>query len=355
MSAAPRNRSSWLSQNYDKLILVAILVGLLGSASFLVIQIGWERQQMAGAWWDRPTVAPKSVTPVTTEKYDGMKKVFFEPFKGGPQSNALMVSELRVSCIECGKPIAFNALGCPFCGKEQPAIVRIEDIDADLDGIKDVQERAFGLNPLDPLDAGQDMDRDGFSNIEEISYGTNPRDAADYPPPVVKLRLGRVSRIPFKLRFQGVQKLGNDSVRFQVNLRTLEQTFFVQIGDEVEGFKVTDYKADAPEGPTLMLGQKDETIALVRGKAVEKQELVADIVFLVDRTRMKVRVGDVVTIKDHTYKVIDIRREGVLIRDEKTGKETLAGTLSDSEKSALMGGTSGAVAPGIPGSARPAL
>ena len=40
MSATARNRSSWLSQNYDKLILVVILVGLLLSAFLLFMQIG---------------------------------------------------------------------------------------------------------------------------------------------------------------------------------------------------------------------------------------------------------------------------------------------------------------------------
>ena len=45
-----------------------------------------------------------------------------------------------------------------------------------------------------------------------------------------------------------------------------------------------------------------------------------------------------IKLKDQEYKVIDIRRDGVLIRDEKTRKTTEVGPLSDSEKSALESG-----------------
>ena len=347
MSAAPRNRASWLNQNYDKLILVAVLVALLGSASFLVMQVGWERQQLQGAWWEQPSAAPKKVLPVDLAEYNQRRQSFFEPFQVGGRSNALMVSEMRVSCVECEKPIGFFIAKCPFCGTEQPEHLDPEKADTDGDGIRDVLEAKFSLNPLDPSDAALDFDGDGFTNIEEILYGTNPRDAADYPPPVVKLRVGRVNRIPFQLRFQGEAKLPDDSVRFQLNLRTLEQTFFVQVGDEVDGFKVLEYQPKAPEGPTLIIQQKETMIPLVRGQAVTQQELIADMVFLIDRTRLRVKIGDVVNIKEHEYKIIDITREGVLIRDEKTGKDTLVGMITESERSALVGGgASAAVVPG---------
>lgn len=32
----------------------------------------------------------------------------------------------------------------------------------------------YGLNPLDPSDAGQDPDHDGRTNLEEFLAGTNP-------------------------------------------------------------------------------------------------------------------------------------------------------------------------------------
>ncbi len=350
MSAAPRSRTSWLSQTYDKLILVAVLVALLGSASFLVMQVGWERQELQGAWWERPGSTPKKVAPVDLAQFNEKRQEYFEPFQVELRSNAFMVSEVRVSCIECEKPIGLFAASCPFCGTTQPEHFDPGKVDTDRDGIRDQLEIKWGMNPLDPTDAEQDLDGDGFTNIEEILYGTDPRDPADYPPPVVKLRVGRINRIPFKLRFQGEARLSDDSVRYQVNLRTLEQTFFVQMNDEVDGFKVLEYKPDAPAGPTLVLQQGDTVIPLVRGQAVEKQELMADMVYLIDRTRLRVKIGDVVNIKEHEYKVIDIVREGVLIRDEKSDKETLVGMLTDSEKSALMGGAPAAVMPGAPGS-----
>lgn len=347
MSAAPRTHISWLQTNYDKLILVALLVVLLASAAYLLRQVGWENQQMKAAAWERPFTLPKSVSVLDLTQYQAQREAFFNPYQVTIRSNALMVSELRVSCVQCGKPIVFVATTCPFCGATQPERKDPTKVDTDGDGLPDVLEVKYGLNPLDPNDAARDADSDGFSNIEEIQYGSDPFDAASYPPPVVKLRLLRAQRVPFKLRFQGMAMGSKDRVKYQVNLRSLERTFFVQIGDVVEGFKIIEYQPDAEAGPTLLLQQGDTVIPLVKGQAVTEQELVADLVSLLDRRRLQVRIGDAITIKDYTYNVIDIKREGVLLRDEKSGKETLVGMLTESERLLLSGG-SGAVIPSAP-------
>ena len=46
--------------------------------------------------------------------------------------------------------------------------------DTDGDGMGDVFEIRFGLNPNDPDDAGLDRDSDGITNLEEFRAGTNP-------------------------------------------------------------------------------------------------------------------------------------------------------------------------------------
>ena len=339
MSPVSRTQASWFQANYDRLILVALLVILLASAVFLLQQIGWERTKMSEAAWERPQGVTKSAQAIDLSGLKAQREAFFNPFQIVPRSNALLVSELRVSCIQCGKPIVFAAATCPFCGTTQPERKDPEKVDTDGDGLPDVVEVKHGLNPLDPKDASQDADGDGFSNIEEIQYGTSPFDPASYPPPVVKLRMLRAMRVPFKLRFQGVNTLPNGQVRYQVNLRSLERTFFTQIGEEIEGFKVVEYQPNAAAGPTLIIKQGDTVIPLALGQAVTEQELVADIVSLLDRSRRQIRIGDQISVKDYSYNVIDIRREGVLLRDEKSGKETLVGMLTESERLMLQGGT----------------
>jgi len=47
--------------------------------------------------------------------------------------------------------------------------------DSDGDGIPDVWERHYGLNPQDFSDGSADKDGDGYSNLEEYLNGTDPR------------------------------------------------------------------------------------------------------------------------------------------------------------------------------------
>lgn len=46
--------------------------------------------------------------------------------------------------------------------------------DSDHDGMSDLWEQKYGLNPDDPSDGPKDADGDGYKNIEEFLNGTNP-------------------------------------------------------------------------------------------------------------------------------------------------------------------------------------
>ena len=50
------------------------------------------------------------------------------------------------------------------------------EADADRDGLPDVWEQAYGLDPADPADAGLDPDGDLYANCEEWRAGTSPNE-----------------------------------------------------------------------------------------------------------------------------------------------------------------------------------
>ena len=56
------------------------------------------------------------------------------------------------------------------------------DSDTDADQVPDGWEVRYGLDPLDPCDAGEDLDGDGSTNLEEYLAGTDPSGAtASFP------------------------------------------------------------------------------------------------------------------------------------------------------------------------------
>ncbi len=69
--------------------------------------------------------------------------------------------------------------GIEFCVGTDPLSADDDDAarkDSDGDGMPDLWEEKFDLNPNDPNDANADPDKDGFTNLQEFRYCTSPLD-----------------------------------------------------------------------------------------------------------------------------------------------------------------------------------
>ena len=340
MSQAPRGKNDWIRSHYEKLILLVALAALLASCVLLALRIQADKAvaepALARIDWKGAVVAPKD-----TLAFDSVLVA-----ARAEATNALTVaarttvSERRVACVKCGKPIPYEATECPFCLAIQPAIVDIEKLDTDGDGLPDKAELALGLNPQNPADAAGDLDNDGFTNLEEVKAQTDPKDPADFPDPIVKLRVAGIKPVPFYLRFVSKSTFGDGSERYQLNLQTLERTYFTKIGDVVMGYKVEQYNPTGPAGETItMVRQSDKrSVALVKGKPVTEQELAILFVSLIDKQRLPVqRLNDVFAYRGIEYKVVDIRRENVVIQNAKTGEKVTVPLWTSEERATMLG------------------
>ena len=343
MSQAPRGKNDWIRDHYEKAILLAALIALLFSCVLLVQQIQMDKESaafsLARVSWKGSPVALKDTVP-----FDA---VLAEARAAAAASLAVSprttVSEQRVACVKCGRPIPYDAVECPFCLAAQPEIVDITKLDTDGDKIPDKSELALGLDPQNSTDAAGDLDNDGFTNLEELSAKTDPKDSNSLPDPVVKLRVAAIRPVPFYLRFVSTSRFGDGSIRFQLNLQTLERTYFVKPGDVVLGYKVDQYDANGKDGETLMMIRQSDKrpVRLVKGKPVTEQELAILFVNLIDRSpvRPPQRLNDVFALRGVEYKVVDIRRESVIIQGVKNGEKVIVPLMSSDERAAASGRT----------------
>lgn len=83
--------------------------------------------------------------------------------------------------LRIGLAVTEDYLGNPIVGLPDLGAFEVDPgiLDTDRDRILDVVERAYGLDPLDPVDAALDLDEDGFSNEAEYRSGTRLDDAFD--------------------------------------------------------------------------------------------------------------------------------------------------------------------------------
>jgi hypothetical protein len=250
----------------------------------------------------------------------------------------LMMSERRVACVSCRKPIPYDAAKCSFCGAVQPEMIDAGELDSDGDGMPDDWEKLHGFNPISADDADQDADLDGFSNIEEYRAGTDPKNKDVRPPEIAKLRVLEVRAVPFHLRFNGAAQMPDGTVLYQLNMKTLEKTYFAKLNSDVEGYLVAEFIANTPEGPTLILSKDGNSFRLVKGRPMSRDTLSADFVLLTDRTMFKqMKLGDTMDVKGDLYRVVDIKSDKVVIESVSTSKSMDVDLVSAKERSELAG------------------
>lgn len=341
---------AWTKVAFDKIILFVVLFGLLLSLILLILMVDRERKKLEDL--SRKQEQSHNLSQAArlldmTFLYEGLEKLQ-TPEQIPAWSNRLMVAELRVSCVKCGRPIGVEADVCPFrnCGAQQPEVLKDKPKDSDLDDMPDEWELKYGLNP-NADDAGQDADADGFTNLDEYKAGSNPRDADAHPSYAEKLRVIAIGRTFMPLSFQGVQRLSTNDVRFLLKNKQLQRDTYAKLGDTVDGYKLVKFEEkkvkvrkktfDVYEDVSVLTVSKDnKTIPLTINKE-NQGEIGASLIFLVDQTKMVVKVGDVIKLKNNSYKIIDIKKDTVILTDINTGMEMPVRPLSEVDKKLYPG------------------
>ena len=341
---------TWVKVAFDKIILFAALFGLLLSLILLILMVGREREKLKdlSQKQEQSRNLSQAARLLDLTFLDEGIEALQTPEQIPAWSNRLMVAELRVRCVKCSRPIPIDADVCPFrnCGAQQPAALNAGKKDSDLDGIPDEWELKYALNP-NADDALQDADGDGFTNLEEYQALSNPRDADAHPAFAEKLRVITIGRTFMPLSFRGVQRLGANDMRFLLKNKRLQRDTYAKLGDTVDGYKLVKYEAkkikvrkktfDVDEDVSVLTVSKDNKIIPLTINRENQGEIGASLIFLVDQTRMVVKLGDVIKLKNNSYKIIDIKKDTVILADVNTGMEMPVQPLSEADKQLYPG------------------
>jgi hypothetical protein len=343
------NRSV-LIEHYDKVLAVVVLAGLL--FSLLWLTSSQERRRLEEkayqAALDALTPKPLESTGFDLGVYSNALQQLVQPrqIAMGTPDLGLFVTDRRVWCVKCSKPIPYDATNCPFCSEEQPKLAGPVP-DTDGDGMFDVWERQYGFDPFDPSDAAGDADGDGFRNVEEFLSKTDPRDAQSHSPIDVLLRVKDVVAKRIPLALSGKSRMPDGKVQCQFVQQDQERrSFFVRAGEAISndlsntGFVFLEFTERSEKQPHPTLTEvtvdiscatikrlADEKVFLLRMNDEEFSETVAELVLPVDESTYTVVAGGTFTLRDERYNVIsvDSKTQTVVIESASTRKRLTLG------------------------------
>ena len=188
------------------------------------------------------------------------------------------------------------------------------------------------LDLSDPNMLESDADQDGFSNRDEFLADTDPNDGNVRPGVAKSIRVKEYTevRLPFVLR--GVE---GSTATVEYTADGLGQKEKVKQGDTIRGTKLrvdrvatgtdTDKHGDKVDMSQIVLSDAETQDRLVAVKDLPTRTS-ASFATLTDpegKTIIKVREGDVFqwpSEPDASYKVIDLREDQVVVKEEKSQK-----------------------------------
>ena len=133
---------------------------------------------------------------------------------------------------------------CPISNNKLPIPNTAEisqytsNYDYDEDGIPDVIEKKYGLNPEDKNDALYDADNDSFPNISEYNFNKESVLAPNmHPPLITRIVLEEIASTKIPIEIENIIRHGynKDNWRIQTDIYTPQKgwrTKFLKIGDK---------------------------------------------------------------------------------------------------------------------------
>jgi hypothetical protein len=192
--------------------------------------------------------------------------------------------------------------------------------------------RKYGLDLNDKNMLESDPDQDGFSNREEFLADTDPKDPNARPGVSKTIRVKEYTEVNLPFILRGVE--GTTAiVEFTADGTGRREK--IKAGDTIRGTKLrvdrvtagtdTDKHGDKMDTSQVLLtdSESQDRFVAVKDLSTPTSASFATLTDPEGKTTMKVRVGDVFqwpSEPDSSYKVIDLRKEQAVVKDEKSGK-----------------------------------
>jgi hypothetical protein len=278
-----------------------------------------------------------------------------EPYSTAPMNRALRSIALAISV----------ATLLPGCGKKQQA-----DVEADAERSIPAEERmpepvpppgtdlaaspateTAAVTPAEPANAdfeawfkkygldlndekmlAADADQDGFSNREEFLADTDPKDPNSRPGVSKSMRVKDYTEVNLPFVLRGVEG-ATATVEFTGEGAGKREK--IKAGDTIRGTKLrvdrvstgtdTDKHGDKVDMSQVIMtdAESQDRIVAVKDLPTRTSASYATLTDPEGKTTIKVREGDVFEWPSEpgaSYKVIDLRKDQVVVKDDKTGK-----------------------------------
>jgi len=343
----------FFAAHWDWLVAAAGVVALVVGIALFVMTGGGDPEENASAAVSRLKSAKKAETgvkPVDMAPYERALQFAVKPpmlAEVADEGGNFLVSERRIFCQVCKKPIKDGTKVCPLCGEAQPEPEKVV-VDSDGDGLPDDWEKKYGLD-VAQNDADADKDGDGFTNAEEFAAGTDPADKLSHPDYFDSLKVVlplKETVLPFYLRSYMKTPNGMKLEFFDPKRRNdygkNGYRYSVFVGEAIGDTGFTAKSFEQKEKKQKIKGSNVERTVDVSAVTIVRKEDSKELVLALDEKRkpvdvkatlefsrgetktFEVRAGETIDLYGSKYKIVEVKSVGkgakVTFEDSLLGK-----------------------------------